>query len=152
MSGEDLKPWEHEVSAEEFKRGNEELIAEFRANGGKVGGDYAGSDLLLLTTTGARSGKRHTVALACQSEGPHLIISSLVDERYPDWLYNLRANPGVTVERGTETFAATATVAAGAEREQLWTFINERWPWVAEHQRTTKLQLPIVVLARESGA
>lgn len=150
MSESDRKPWEVEVpqTEEEFKRGNDELIAEFRANGGKVGGMYEGSDLLLLTTTGARTGRRHTVALGYQDEGERLLVSSLVDEKYPAWLYNLRANPTVTIERGTETFEATATEATGAERERLWDWMIVAWPWVAEHQQTTKLQIPIVTLRR----
>jgi deazaflavin-dependent oxidoreductase (nitroreductase family) len=149
MSGEDLKPWERPIeSAEEFKAGNDAVIAEFRANGGRVGGDYEGSDLMLLTTTGARTGRSHTVALGYQAQGARLIVSSLVETAYPAWYHNLRAKPGVTVEVGTETFSATATVATGEERERLWEWMIQAWPWVADHQQTTKLQIPIVILER----
>jgi deazaflavin-dependent oxidoreductase (nitroreductase family) len=77
-----------------------------------------------------------------------LVISSLVEAKYPDWYHNLRANPQVTVEVGTETFAARATVATGEERERLWVWLNESAPFLAEHQLTTELQLPVVVLER----
>ena len=149
MSAEDVKPWERPIeSAEEFNRGNDELIAEFRANGGNVGGDYEGSDLLLLTTIGSRTGRQHTVALAYQAHGERLIISSLVEAAYPHWYHNLRANPRVTIERGTETFAATAAVATGEEYSRLWDWLIQSWPWVADHQQTTKLQIPIVIVER----
>lgn len=149
MSEADIKPWEITVETEqEFKEGNDRVIEEFRANGGKVGGPYEGADLLLLTTTGARSGKRHTVPLAYQAEGERLIVSSLVEKAYPAWYHNLVAHPAVTVERGTQTFDATATVATGEERERLWAWVTRQWPWVAEHQATTPLQIPLVVLQR----
>lgn len=152
MSDEDVRPWERPIeSAEEFKRGNDELIAEFRANGGKVGGDYEGADLLLLTTIGSRSGKPHTVALAYQADGDRPVITSLVETAYPHWYTNLRANPNVTVDLGTVSFAAIATVATGEERERLWTWMNEAAPFLAEHQQTTALEMPLVVLHRQQG-
>ena len=148
MTESDIKPWEIEVTEEEFQRGNQELVAEFRANGGKVGGMYESANLLLLTTTGARTGNRHTVPLGYHEEGGRILFSSLVDTKYPSWLYNLRANPTVTIELGTETFEATATEATGAEYDRLWEWLKQRAPFIAEHQQTTKLTSPIVTLQR----
>ena len=148
MNEGDLKPWEHVVTEEEFRVGNNRIIEEFRANGGKVGGDYEGSNLLLLTTIGARSGRRHTVPLAYQAHGSRLIISSLVETAYPDWYHNLRANPTVSIELGTEVFEATATITSGEERARLWDTVIESWPWLVDHQKTTSLQIPLVVLQR----
>jgi deazaflavin-dependent oxidoreductase (nitroreductase family) len=148
MSASELKPWEIEVTEEEFQRGTLAVIEEFRANGGEVGGMYEGANLLLLTTTGARTGQRHTVPLAYYTEGERLIISSLVDTKYPSWLYNLRANPTVTVERGDETFEATATEQTGADYRRLWDWLVAQSDYLAEHQRTTALTIPIVALHR----
>ena len=148
MSDANVQLWEIEVTEEEFQRGNQEVINEFRANGGKVGGPYESSNLLLLTTTGARSGKRHTVPLAYFDEGERILISSLVDMKYPSWLYNLRANPIVTIEIGTETVEATASEATGDEYAHLWEWVKPLSPWIAEHQKTTKLTIPLVLLQR----
>ena len=68
------------------------------------------------------------MALGYQAHGERLIISSLVETAYPHWYNNLRANPSVTVERGTATFAATASVATGEERERLWEWMIQSWP------------------------
>jgi deazaflavin-dependent oxidoreductase (nitroreductase family) len=149
MTEKELMPWEMPVaSEEEFQEGNRQVVEEFRANGGKVGGMYEGSNLLLLTTTGRRSGKRHTIPLAYHTDDERLIVSSLVEEAYPDWYHNLRANPAVAVELGTESFSATARVATGDEWERLWSWMIERNPWLADHQRTTRLQIPLVIIQR----
>lgn len=148
MSGTDVRPWEREVTPEEFQEGNRQVIAEFRANGGKVGGDYEWADLLLLTTTGARSGRAHTVPLAYMVEGGRIVVSSLVETAYPAWYHNLRANPAVTLEIGADSFGATATVAEGAERARLWAWVEREWPLLVEHQATTALPVPLVVLGR----
>ena len=142
-------PWDRaDWTPQGIKDWNAGVIAEFRANGGRVGGAYAGGDLLLLTTTGARTGRRHTVPLGYLADGDRLFLSSFIEAAYPAWYHNLRADPAVTVERGGETFAATASVPSGEERERLWAWVTERWPLLAEHQAKAPRPLPLVVLQR----
>src|SRR5439155_17787521 len=148
MSDVNAEPWNREWSEQGIKDWNSKIIEEFRTNSGKVGGAYAGGDLLLLTTTGARSGKRHTVPLAYLTEGSRLIVSSLAVAAYPAWYRNLMAHPRVTVELGSQTFEATATVVTGEEREHLWTWITQQWPNLVDHQAKTTLQVPLVALQR----
>jgi deazaflavin-dependent oxidoreductase (nitroreductase family) len=151
MSDNELAPWEKDGGTpEEWKASNQAIVAEFRANGGKVGGDYAWADLFLLTTTGARNGQPHTVPLAYMREGGHLLVSSLVETSYPAWYHNLRANLAVTIEVGTESYAATASIPTGAARDRLWGRATDTWPLLIEHQATTALPAPIVVLQRQS--
>ncbi len=91
---------------------NQAIIAEFRANGGKVGGQFAGAPLLLLHTMGARSGQPRVNPLAYTRDGDRLIViaSKAGAPTNPDWYYNVVANPLVTVEVGTEQFQAQATI------------------------------------------
>jgi deazaflavin-dependent oxidoreductase (nitroreductase family) len=98
---------------------NNQLIAEFRANGGVVGGQFAGTPLLILTTTGARSGQPRLAPLAFDRDGDVLVIiaSKGGAPTNPDWYHNIKANPEVTVEVGTETYQAVATEVTGNERE-----------------------------------
>ena len=95
---------------------NRQLIEEFRANGGKVGGMFAGAPLLLLTTTGAKSGQPRVAPLAYTTDnGRFVVIASKGGApTHPDWFHNVRANPEVTVEVGTETFPARATIPDGS--------------------------------------
>lgn len=156
MSEFDNERWNNEVKSwsGQVNDWNSRVIEEFRANGGKVGGTYEGAVLLLLTTTGARSGKPHTAPLAFLTDGGdgvhsgRLIIAASVlgADRHPAWYYNLVAHPGVTVELGSETFEATATVVSGEEREQLWSWTTQQWPLLAEHQAKTTRQIPLVAL------
>jgi deazaflavin-dependent oxidoreductase (nitroreductase family) len=149
MSDENAEPWNRTNWTEQkIKDWNVGVIEEFRANGGKVGGPYAGGDLLLLTTTGARSGKRHTVPLGYLAGGERLIVSSLLGAAYPAWYHSLVAHPAVTVELGSETFDATAAVITGEERERLWAWVTQQWPLLVDHQATTPLQIPLVALQR----
>jgi deazaflavin-dependent oxidoreductase (nitroreductase family) len=149
MSDANAEPWNRtDWTDQSIKSWNTGVIEEFRANSGKVGGPYAGGDLLLLTTTGARSGKRHTVPLSYLTEGTRLLVSSLLGAAYPAWYHNLRANPAVTVELGAETFDTTATVITGEEHEHLWAWVTQQWPLLIEAQATTSLQLPLVSLQR----
>src|ERR671927_20150 len=101
---------------------NRSLIAEYRATGGQVTGQFAGAPLLLLTTTGARSGQPRTTPLAYTVDGDRLVViaSKGGAPTHPDWYHNLRAQPEVTVELGTETFPARATIPQGAERQRLF--------------------------------
>ncbi len=129
---------------------NQKIIAEFRANGGIVGGPFAGSTILLLTTTGAKSGQPRINPLVYTTDGDKLVIvaSKAGAPTNPDWFYNLVANPVVTVERGTEQFQARAIVPEAAERERLFNQAAAHMPGFADYQRNTTRTIPVVVLER----
>jgi deazaflavin-dependent oxidoreductase (nitroreductase family) len=99
---------------------NTPIIEEFRTNGGKVGGPFEGAPLLLLTTTGAKSGQRHTTALTYLPDSDRLIVfaSNAGASTNPAWYHNLVADPQATVEVRTETFNVTAIVITGEERDR----------------------------------
>ncbi|MGW7200007.1 nitroreductase/quinone reductase family protein [Streptomyces chryseus] len=129
---------------------NTSVIEEFRAHAGKVGGPFAGSDLLLLTTTGARSGAERTTPLGYVRHGDSLLVigSNMGAPRHPDWYHNLLAHPLVQVELGTRTFEALAVPAEGARREELFAHVLRVEPGYAEYQARTSRPLPVVVLER----
>lgn len=129
---------------------NQQVIAEFRANDGKVGGPFAGSPMLLLTTTGAKSGQSRTTPLVYTTDGDRIVIiaSKAGAPTNPDWYHNLVAHPTATVEMGAEKFQTRATVAEGAERERLYNHQAEQMPGFAEYQKKTTRQIPVVVLER----
>jgi deazaflavin-dependent oxidoreductase (nitroreductase family) len=129
---------------------NQPIIEEFRANSGKVGGYFEGATLLLLHTTGAKSGKTRINPLAYTTDGDRLVViaSKGGAPTNPDWFYNLRANPLVTVEQGTEQFQARATIPDEPERTRLFNQMAAKMPGFAEYQRNTTRQLPVVVLER----
>jgi deazaflavin-dependent oxidoreductase (nitroreductase family) len=128
---------------------NAAVIAEFRANGGKVA-SFATQPLLLLTHRGAKTGRVRTNPLAYFPDGDRYVIvaSKGGAPTHPDWYRNLLANPRVTIEVGTERFDATARVAEGAERERLWTMITERNHWFGVYERKTTRTIPVLVLER----
>ncbi|MFE1545999.1 nitroreductase/quinone reductase family protein [Streptomyces sp. NPDC058718] len=127
---------------------NQSVIDEFRANSGKVGGYFEGGDLLLLTTTGAKSGQERTVPLGYVRHGDLLMVvgSNLGSERHPDWFHNLMAHPQVRVELGGEEFEAIAVPAEGERRERLFAHVVSAEPGYGEYQRNTARVLPVVVL------
>lgn len=129
---------------------NRRIIEEFRTNGGKVGGHFAGTPLLLLTTTGAKSGQRRTTPLGYQTDGDRLIVfaSMLGAPTNPAWYHNLVAHPEVTVEIGTETFDANTVATTGEERQHLWAKALELAPFLAEHQAKTTRPIPVIALER----
>ena len=131
---------------------NEKLIAEFRANGGKVSGMFAGRPMLLLTTTGAKSGLKRTTPLVHTRDGDRIVViaSKGGAPTNPAWYHNLVANPTVTVELGTEKFPAKATVVTGAERDRLFAAQAALMPAFAEYETKTTRQIPVVVLERLS--
>lgn len=148
-TGDETKPWDRTDWTEEgIKDWNGNVIAEFRANGGKVGGAYEGGDLILLTTTGARSGRRHTVPLGLLAGGARMIVSSFIESNYSAWYHNLRANPAVTIEHGAETFAATALIPTSEARERLWAEVAATQPLLIEHQAKSARPLPLVIFQR----
>ena len=129
---------------------NQNLIAEYRANGGQVTGQFAGAPLLLLTTTGAKSGQPRTTPLAYTADGDRLLViaSKGGAPTHPDWYHNLVANTDVTVEVGTETFPARATVPDGEERDRLFNQMAAQMAGFADYQRNTTRRIPVVVLER----
>jgi deazaflavin-dependent oxidoreductase (nitroreductase family) len=132
---------------------NRKITEEFRANGGRVGGVFAGIPLLLLTTTGAKSGKRRINPLGYTTDGDHLVIiaSKGGAPSNPDWYYNVVAHPQVTVEVGTETFEAIATVVTGEERDRLYANQAALMPDFAEYQKKTTRKIPVIVLERRKN-
>jgi len=129
---------------------NQQIVDEFRASGGKDGGYFAGATIVLLTTTGARSGKQTVSPVVVTKDGDRLLIyaSPAGAPNNPAWYHNLIANPDVTVEFGTETFSARAAVVAGAERDRLWAEQVARAPGFGEYQRKTTRTIPVVALTR----
>ncbi|MHA4779469.1 nitroreductase family deazaflavin-dependent oxidoreductase [Streptomyces sp. MSC1_001] len=134
---------------------NQQVIEEFRANGGRVGGMFEGASLLLLTTTGARSGRARTNPAVYVRDGARLLVfaSNAGGPKHPAWFHNLSADPHVTVELGTpegtvERFAATAVVTEGAERDRLYAGQADRDPGFAAYQAATDRLIPVVALHR----
>jgi deazaflavin-dependent oxidoreductase (nitroreductase family) len=128
---------------------NTNLIAEFRANGGKVTGQFADS-LLLLTTIGAKSGQPRTHPVVFTRDGDRLVIiaSKGGAPTNPDWYHNLVAHLEATVELGGEEFAVRAIIPAGEERERLFNQMGAQMPFFHQYQRNTTRQIPVVVLER----
>jgi len=132
---------------------NRQLIEEFRADRDKGGGAMKGRPLLLLTTTGAKSGQLRTKPMMFIPDGDRLLViaSNAGAAIHPDWYRNLVAHPEVTVEVGNETFKAIATVTEGLERQRLWSRVVELYPFFADHQAKTSRQIPVIVLRRLEG-
>ena len=130
---------------------NDQVISEFRANQGKVGGYFQGQSMLLLTSTGARSGAERLNALVYSTEGDDLVIlaSKGGAPDNPGWYHNLVANPRATVEVGTEKFTVTARETQGEERDRLFNAHATRYPAFAGYQEKTTRQIPVVVLHRD---
>jgi deazaflavin-dependent oxidoreductase (nitroreductase family) len=128
---------------------NAQIIEEFQANEGRVGGIFEGVPLLLLHHTGAKSGKRRINPLAYQNDGGRYIVfaSKGGSPTNPDWYYNLKAEPKVTIEVGTDTIAVVASEATGEERERLFRTQVERVPQFAEYQKQTDRVIPVIVLS-----
>lgn len=127
---------------------NSKIIDEFRANGGKVGGQFDGAPLLLLHTTGARTGQERVNPVMYRTDGDRLVVfaSKAGADTNPDWFHNLRAHPRVTVEVGTETREAVARVADDSERTRLWEAQKSEWPGFAGYEQRTGRQIPVVIL------
>ena len=130
---------------------NRRLIKDFRAQREATGKPMEGRPLLMLTTTGARSGRRYTAPMMYVPDGDRLLViaSNIGAPRHPDWYHNLLVHSSVTVEVGSETYRARASTLRGIEREQTWTRIVERSPSLVQLQATTRRQIPLVALQRE---
>jgi len=129
---------------------NDKIIVEFRANGGKVGGPFEGATLLLLHHVGARSGTERVAPLAYLPDGDRMLIiaSKGGAPTNPDWYHNLKANPRVDVELGTETVRVDAHELAPAERAEKWAEITTRAPGFADYQKKTERVIPVFALQR----
>ncbi|MDV5143645.1 nitroreductase/quinone reductase family protein [Streptomyces sp. SBC-4] len=134
---------------------NQQVIEEFRANGGRVGGMFEGASLLVLTTTGARTGRPHTTPAVYVRDGVRLLVfaSNAGGPKHPAWFHNLRADAHVSVELGTaegavERFRATAVVTEGEERDRLYAEQCERDPAFAAYAAGTDRIIPVVALHR----
>ncbi|HXG19584.1 MAG TPA: nitroreductase family deazaflavin-dependent oxidoreductase [Methylomirabilota bacterium] len=129
---------------------NQQVIKEFRANQGKVGGQLANIPLLLLTMTGAKSGRTITKPLAYTRDGDRIVViaSFAGAPKNPAWYNNLVAHPEVTVELGGERFRARATVTSGEERQRLFDNQAKQMPIFTEYQKKTTRQIPVIVLTR----
>jgi deazaflavin-dependent oxidoreductase (nitroreductase family) len=130
---------------------NTKIIEEFRAGDGKVGGQFEGAPMLLLHTTGAKTGLERVNPLVYQQVGDELAVfaSKGGAPSHPDWYRNLIANPSVTVEVGAETVPMTARVAEGDERNRIWEQQKQAFPGFAEYEKTAgDREIPVVVLSR----
>lgn len=129
---------------------NTQVIEEFRANGGQVGGRFEGAPLLLLHSTGARSGRERVNPMMYQAVGDGFAVfaSAAGADTNPDWYHNLRAHPDATVEVGTETVDVTARVLDKAEREPIWQAQKDSYPGFADYEAATTRVIPVVMLER----
>ena len=129
---------------------NKMIIEEFRANDGKVGGFFENMSLLLLHTTGAKSGQERVNPTAYIKDGDRLVIaaSKAGAPTNPDWYYNLAANPEVGVEVGSEQFQARAMVAPEPERSELYGKMTKLYPGFADYERNTTRVIPVITLTR----
>jgi deazaflavin-dependent oxidoreductase (nitroreductase family) len=129
---------------------NAQIIAEFRANEGRVGGHFEGRTLLLLTTTGARTGTAHTTPVIYLRDADRYVIfgSNGGAARHPGWYHNVRVNPDVLVEVGTESFRAAAAVLDGPERDELFRRQADRDPSFDGYQAGMARVMPVVALTQ----
>ena len=128
---------------------NTRIIDEFRANGGRVGGNFAGAPLLLLHTTGARSGEERVHPMMYQDLGDGRVAvfaSKAGADSHPAWYHNVTANPRVTAEIGTETRRYSARTATDEERDPIWTRQKQTYPGFADYEARTSRQIPVVIL------
>jgi deazaflavin-dependent oxidoreductase (nitroreductase family) len=131
---------------------NQKIIDEFRANEGKVGGMFEGAPVLLLTSTGAKSGEQRTTPVVYQPDGERMVIfaSKAGAPENPAWFHNLRANPEATVEVGPDTVEVEAVITDGEERERLFSKQKQLMPQFADYEQKTTRQIPVVALQPKS--
>jgi deazaflavin-dependent oxidoreductase (nitroreductase family) len=129
---------------------NKQLIGEYRANGGRISGQLAGAPVLLLTTTGAKTGRPRTTPLSYVPH-PHgcvVAASKAGAPTHPDWFHNLLADPTATVEVGREQIRVRAIVTHGDDRSSLYAQLSTAWPMMDDYQAATTREIPVVVLER----
>ena len=134
----------------ERQKFNEKIIAEFRANGGKVGKPFEGMPMILVTMKGAKSGKEYTMPLVYSKDGDrYVIIASMAGApNNPDWYHNIKAHPDVTLEIGTERFGAKAIITSGEERERLFNAQAAIMPIFNDYRKKTTREIPVIALER----
>jgi deazaflavin-dependent oxidoreductase (nitroreductase family) len=136
----------------DLKALNPRVIEQFRTGGAIEG--MRRERLILLTTVGRRTGRRHTAPMMFHAEGDRLLVmaSNNGATAHPDWYLNLVESPAVTVEVGDEWFEAVAKPLAGEERARTWARIKELYPFFAEHEQRAGREIPVVALSRKSKA
>lgn len=129
---------------------NQRVIDEFRGSGGSSATFGSDRPIILLTTTGRKSGNRHTTPVMYRRDGDRLVVfaSKGGAPTSPDWYHNLVANPTVTVEVGTDRFEAQASVAQGSERDEFYAQQAKEYPQFGEYQEKTTRIIPVVILGR----
>ena len=133
---------------------NREVIEEFRENAGRVdsamGGSFKGRPMLILHTTGARTGRERLAPLMYLQEGDRRFVFATKGgaPTHPHWFHNLKANPDVRVETGTETYPAAAAEMTGAERDRIYAAQAAAWPQFVEYEQKTTRRIPVVALER----
>jgi deazaflavin-dependent oxidoreductase (nitroreductase family) len=127
---------------------NTQIIDEFRANGGKVGGQFEGAPLLLLHSTGAKTGQARVNPMMYQADGDNFAVfaSKAGAPTNPDWYHNLVANPRASVEVGDRTVDVVARIAEGEDRDRLWSRQKELYPGFADYEAKTTREIPVVIL------
>ncbi|MGI5286934.1 nitroreductase family deazaflavin-dependent oxidoreductase [Nonomuraea polychroma] len=132
---------------------NQQVIDEFRANEGRVGGMFEGAPLVLLTTTGAKSGRPVTTPVMYLADGERYVViaSNAGADHHPAWYHNLRATPTATVEVGTETFEAKPVFIEGEERDRLYARMVAQAPGFAEYEAKTSRRIPVVALLPQAA-
>lgn len=129
---------------------NARVIDEFRANGGKVGGQFEGANMILVHNFGAKSGTERVSPMVYFPDGDRFLIiaSAAGSPKNPDWYHNLKARPEVTVEVGTETIPVVVEELPPAERDEKWAEITAVAPGFAEYQTKTSRTIPVLALTR----
>ena len=127
---------------------NKRVIEQFRA-----GGEIEGMNrdrLLLLTTTGLRTGLRRTTPMMFHGDGERLLVmaSNIGADKHPDWYVNLVAHPNVFVEVGSDGYEALASPLTGTDRDETWSMIKQAYPFFADHEAKTARTIPVVALTR----
>jgi deazaflavin-dependent oxidoreductase (nitroreductase family) len=142
-----------EIMTDSARDYNAKIIEEFRANEGRVGGEWAGSPLILIHHIGAKSGIERVQPLGCFILGGGrfaIVASNGGSSAHPNWYYNLKANPRITAEVGGETFAVVAEELDDAARAELWPALVAEAPSLGEYQTRTTRQIPVFLLTRQS--
>ncbi len=133
---------------------NQTIIDEFRANGGQVGGGFAGAPMVIITTKGAKSGQARVTPLVSQPQDDgtlYIFASKAGAPSNPDWYYNILANPDIEVEYGNDKFAATATEITGPQRDEIFDRQKELMPGFADYEKSTSRVIPVVALTRKDA-
>ena len=135
----------------DFNDFNTQIMAEFHANSGKVGGRFEATDVLILTTTGARSGQTRWNPLVYTMDGDRFVIvaSKGGASTSPDWYHNLAANSSAVIEVGSDVISVEASFASGADRDRLYAQHAARMPQFLEYAQNTTRTIPVVVLTRK---